>query len=134
MPATTEPTEAPPAGGPLAALRGLADGLLGAVRERLELFSLELQEEKLRFFQALIWLSATIFAAMLVIVFASLTLVYLFWETARVQVLAGLTALYLAAFLLLLQRGRRAMRERSRPFAATLAELGEDRACIPPKS
>ena len=122
------------AAGPLSALRGLADGLLGAVRERLELFSLELQEEKLRFFQALIWLSAAIFAAMLVIVFASLTLVYLFWDTARLQVLAGLTALYLTAFLLLVQRGRQALRERPRPFTATLAELGADQACIPPKN
>jgi len=132
--ATTDHNSGPPPSGPFAALRGLADGLLGAVRERLELFSIELQEEKLRFFRTLIWLSATIFAAMLLVVFASLTLVYLFWETARLQILAGLTTGYLAAFLILLSRTRRAMRGRLRPFAATLAELGEDQACIPPRS
>ncbi len=121
-------------GGLLGSLRGLAEGLLGSARERLELFSLELQEEKLRFFQTFVWLSAAIFSAMLVIMFASLTIVYVFWETARLQALAGFTALYLVAFLAILRRCLRIISRSSRPFEATLAELHEDRACIRPEN
>lgn len=128
----TENPSATATGGLLGSLRGLADGLLGSVHERLELFSLELQEEKLRFFQTFIWLSAAIFAAILAIAFVTLTVVYLFWESARLAVLGGFAAVYLLAFLLILSRYRRVVSRQSRPFQATLAEFQQDRACIRP--
>lgn len=121
-------------GGLLGSLRGLAESLVGSARDRLELLSLELQEEKLRFFQTFIWLSAAIFSAILVVTFASLTIVYLFWATARLQVLAGFTVVYLIAFLVVLRRCRQILARPGRPFEATLAELHEDRACIQPRS
>ena len=69
--------------GLLGSLRGLADGLIEGVRDRLELFALELHEEKFRVIQLFIWISAAIFSAILAITFASLTIVYLFWDTAH---------------------------------------------------
>jgi len=54
----------------VAALRMLADGLLAGVQDRLELFSLDLQEEKFRLIQIFVWISAAIFAGVMAIAFA----------------------------------------------------------------
>lgn len=123
---------APPAnGGLLGAIRGLADVLLAAAHQRLELFALELREEKLRAVQLLIWLSVAVFAGALALVFASVTIVYLFWETARLPALVGLTLAYLFGSVAAAWAVRRCLKRRPKPFEASLAELRSDRACIP---
>ncbi len=128
-----EPTTPRPAGY-LSSLRSLGDGLLASVQDRFELFTVELQEEKFRLIQLFIWISAAIFTGMMVIAFASLTLVYLFWESARLAVLGGLTVLYTAAFVAIIVALRRYLARQPKPFAGTLQELGEDRECIRTKS
>jgi uncharacterized membrane protein YqjE len=114
----------------LGSFRALGDGLLATVHDRLELFSVELHEEKLRLVQTFIWISAAVFTGMIAITFASLTLVYLFWESARLAALGGLTLLYGAAFVAIITGFRRYLACQPKPFAATLQEIGEDRACI----
>jgi uncharacterized membrane protein YqjE len=100
------------------------------VQDRLELFTVELQEEKFRLIQTFIWISAAVFTGMMAITFASLTLVYLFWESARLAVLGGLTVLYTGALVVIIISFRRYRARQPSPFAATLHEIGEDRACI----
>src|SRR3954464_9578730 len=85
-------TSSPP--GVLGSLRALGDSLLASAQDRFELFTVELQEEKFRLIKTFIWISAAVFTGMMAIMFASLTLVYLFWETARLTVLVSLTAVY----------------------------------------
>jgi uncharacterized membrane protein YqjE len=114
----------------LSSLRSLGDGLLASVQDRLALFSVELQEEKFRLVQTFIWISAAVFTGMMAITFASLTLVYLFWESARLAVLAGLALLYTAALVTIIVAFRRYLSRQPSPFAATLHEIGEDRECI----
>lgn len=114
----------------LGSLRTLGDALLGTVQDRLELFSIELQEEKFRLIQTFVWICAAVFTGMMAITFASLTLVYLFWESARLAVLGGLTVLYAGALAAILVAFRRFLARQPRPFAATRQELEEDRACI----
>ncbi|HYP16724.1 MAG TPA: phage holin family protein, partial [Opitutus sp.] len=109
-------------------------GLLGSARERFELLALELQEEKLRFIQLFVWVSAAIFSAMLAITFASIAIVYAFWETSRMAVLVGFAVLYGGAFAALLLQCRKILRRQPRPFEGTLAELQQDRACIRPEN
>jgi len=114
----------------LGSLRSLGDGLLASAHDRLELFSVELQEEKFRLIQTFIWISAAVFTGMMAITFASLTLVYLFWESARLAVLGGLTAFYAGGLWVIVYAFRRYLARQPKPFAATLHEIGEDRACI----
>ena len=124
-------TDTPPAPtGFLDSLRTLGDGLLATVQDRLELFAVELQEEKFRLIQTFIWISAAVFTGMMAITFASLTLVYLFWDSARLAVLGGLTVFYSATLLVCIVAFRRYLARQPDPFAATLHEIGEDRACI----
>ena len=127
-------TSPPASTGFLASFRALGDSLLGTMQDRLELLSVELQEEKFRLIQTFIWISAAVFTGVMAITFASLTLVYLFWESARLVVLGGLTVFYAGALLAIILAFRRYLARQPRPFAATLQEIGEDRTCIQTKS
>lgn len=122
------PSSAP--SGLLASFRTLGDGLIASVQDRLELLSVELQEEKFRLIRTFIWISAAVFTGMMAISFASLTLVYFFWDTARLAVLGGLTLFYTGVAVAIVIALRRFLARQPRPFAATLQEIEQDRACI----
>jgi len=122
------PTSAPV--GYLSSLRTLGDGFLASAQDRIELFTVELQEEKFRLIQTFVWISAAIFMGMMTITFASLTLVYLFWDSSRLAVLGGLTVLYAGALAVIIIAFRGYIARQPSPFAATLHEIEEDRACI----
>jgi uncharacterized membrane protein YqjE len=124
--------ESPAPTGFLASFRALGDGLAASLQDRLELLSLEMQEEKFRLIQIFIWISAGVFTGMMTIAFASLTLVYCCPPDARPAALGGLTLLYATALGVIVVTFRRYLARQPKPFAATLHELGEDRACIQP--
>ena len=116
--------------GILAAFHTLGDSLLATAQDRLELLGVEVQEEKYRLIHILIWVSAAIFTGVMAITFASLTLVFVFWESARFAVLGGLTLLYSGALIAIIVSLRRFLANMPGPFAATREEFAEDRACI----
>jgi uncharacterized membrane protein YqjE len=121
----------PPASpGFLGSFRVLGDSLLAGVQDRLSLLSLELQEEKFRLIRIFLWISAAVFAGVMAVAFASLALVYLFWESARLAVLSGLALFYTLAFVAILVALRSFLAHQPRPFAATLEELDTDRSCM----
>ena len=116
-------TETPPApAGFVASLRALGDGLMASVESRLELVSIELQEEKFRLIQVFFWISAALFTGMLAVLFASLTLVYLFWESARLAALGGLTLLYTGALVTIIVLFRRYLARQPRPVEGSRDE------------
>lgn len=119
-----------PSAGFMASLRDFGDGVFASVQQRLELFSVELQEEKFRLIQTFVWISAAVFAGMMAVAFASLTLVYLFWESARLAVLGGLALIYAGALVGIIIAFRAFLARQPTPFSATLHEVAEDRACI----
>jgi uncharacterized membrane protein YqjE len=110
-------------------LADLGDTLLGTVQERIELIAIELQEEKCRLLRLIIWMSAAVFAGVMTLSFATLTVVYLFWESARLGVLAGFTMAYGAALAWVIITLRKAFNQ-SRPLDSTIKTLKEDRECI----
>jgi uncharacterized membrane protein YqjE len=116
--------------GCLVSLRSLGDGFLASVQDRIELFTVELQEEKFRLIQTFIWVIAAVFTGMMAIMFASLTLVYLCWDSSRLAVLGGLTILYAGAFVVIVIAFRGFIARQPIPFSATRQEIEEDRACI----
>lgn len=124
-----------PTSGLLASLRGVADGVFGSVRDRVELLSIELHEEKQQIIQTFVWLTVFLFTAMLAIVFASLAVVVACWNTpARLPVVAGLAIVYAIAAVVCGVKARGKLTRAARPFAATLEELEGDRECLLPKS
>jgi uncharacterized membrane protein YqjE len=120
--------------GILNSLRQFADGLLGSVYDRLELFSIELQEEKLRIFRILILINAAIFSAFLALIFISLVIVYLFWDTARLGVLSGFAVFYSAAFAVVVVALKKFLASQPKPFEITRQELAADRDALDPRA
>jgi len=101
---------------------------VGTVQDRLELVSVELQEEKIRLIQMFAWTSAALFAGMMI--FASLTLVYALGDDNRPAALGGLAVLYGTGLVVIVVAFRRHLARQPKPFAASLREMREDRACI----
>jgi len=111
-------------------LTGLGDSLLGALQERVELIAVEVQEEKYRLVRLIIWLAAAVFAGVMMMSFATLTLVYLFWEGSRLAALAGAAGFYAIMLAGVIVALRRHFTHQPKPFEATLDTIREDRACI----
>lgn len=123
-------TPPPALDGFVSTLQALGESLLTGLHSRVELISLELQEEKFRLIQTFIWISAAVFTAAMAVTFACLTLVYFCWESTRLTALGGLAVFFTGSLLAIILTFRRFIARQPRPFDATLDELEKDRACI----
>ncbi len=120
--------------GILHSLRTLGSGVVEAVHDRVALLSTELQEEKFRLIQTFIWISAAVFTAIMAVTFASLTIVFAFWDSNRIAALGSLTGLYVAGVIAIIIGLRRFLAKQPRPFDSTIRELKQDAECIRPQS
>lgn len=120
----------PKAQGWLDSLRRMGDSVLGLVQSRLELFAVELQEEKLRALGLVVWLvvAVTLVVAGLLAGLAALGI--WLWSVAGYLGLIGLMLAALAAAAGVLWGIRRRIRSGPAPFAETLAEFRKDRECL----
>ena len=119
--------------GLLASLRRLMDTGLGLAQNRLELLSVELQEEKHRLVELLALIFTTVALGLMALIVISFTIVVLFWENGRLPVLIVLSVLYIAATVWASFRLRAFMRNGDRPLRSSLEELTKDRECLQPK-
>lgn len=106
--------------------------LVSTVQDRVALVSVELQEEKLRLIQMLLWTGLTIFTGIMALTFGTLVVIVLFWESARIALLVGFAIFYGAATVGVIVAFQRFLRRLPRPLAATLDELEADAQCIRP--
>lgn len=116
--------------GLLDSARRLLSTLLGVVTTRIELLANEWQEERLRLAEMLLFALFAIFCFGMGVVLLTMFIVVLFWDEHRLAVLAMLSLLFLvlAGWLTLLLRSR--VRQGSRLFSASLAELSKDRESL----
>lgn len=93
----------------IAALRDLALTSVKLVEERLRLLGAELQEEKWRAVEAVLWLAIALVLGALSLLVASLAVVLSVWPDpqARVLALVGLAILYGAALFAFLRMRKR---------------------------
>ncbi len=115
-------------------VRVLGDKLLGLVQTRLALFSVELQEEKLRLMQFFIWVTAALFTGVMALAFCSLALAFWLWQSSPLVAMAALAGLYVLAFVVIVVCFKRHLARQPRPFEATIQEIAGDRSCIRDKS
>lgn len=113
--------------GLLGSIRRLLSTLTQVASTRLELLANELEEERLRLEQMLLYLFCSLFCAGFGIVLLTAFIVVLFWEGHRLLVLGGLSALFLSSGFLLAMRLYSMSQAKSRLFSASLAELHKDR-------
>ena len=118
--------------GLFASARRLADLTLATAHNRVELFAIELQEEKCRFVQAILLTAGAIALSVSALALVTITLVVLFWENGRVPVLCVLSGLFIAGTWLMIHALRKCLA--SGPgFKSTLSELRTDRTCFLPQ-
>ena len=96
------------------------------------MFAIELEEEKCRFIRTLLLAAAAIALGVNAVVLMTITVVVLFWENERVSALCVLSAVFLAAALLV-ARALSARLRQGPGFAGTLGELKKDRTCLLPR-
>ncbi|MFA6016157.1 MAG: phage holin family protein [Gallionellaceae bacterium] len=101
--------------------------LLAIFQTRLELLSNEIEEERLRIGQILIYGSLILFCFGIATVLLSAFIVITFWDSYRLEVLAGLTIVFLISALVLLNTLRSLARTKPRLFSASITELIDDR-------
>jgi len=102
--------------------------LLTIFQTRLELLSNEIEEERLRVRQMLFYGSVALFFFGLSIMLLTVFIVVVFWDSYRLSVLGGLTALFFLAGLLVFNSLRNLALERTKLFSSSLSELEVDRA------
>jgi uncharacterized membrane protein YqjE len=112
--------------GLMGSVKRLAGTVLAIIQTRLELLSNELEEERLRVRQMVLYGSVVMFLFAMATMLMTMFVVVLFWDSYRLQVLGGLTVLFLFAGLLVLNALRRAAAERSKLFSTSLSELSDD--------
>ena len=114
-------------------LKGLADSGLATLQTRLELFSVELKEEKLR---ASGFLFDTVLAALFIgfgVVFLMALLTVLFWDSHRLLALGLATTGLFIAGVWAATRAAGRLRSGSRLFTSSLAEIAQDREALRPR-
>ena len=114
--------------GAFASVKSIVESVTGLLEKRLELASIELQEEKFRLFdQALRAILAGVLGLMALIML-SFFIVALCWDTgARYYVIAGLAILYGVGAGWVFMSLRKRVAESPTPFAATIEETRKDR-------
>lgn len=117
-----------PAGGLVHSLRRLADTAVGIVQVRLELFGTELEQEKQRLFDALLWAALGLLMVGLALVLALGFVVLLFQEGYRMPAVGVLTLIFGGGGWWLLRCARARLHAGDGgPFALSLSELRRDR-------
>jgi uncharacterized membrane protein YqjE len=122
--------EAPPTeGGIFSSVARLLKTVRDVAENRLELFLLELKEERIRLFDALFLLGIGIICALMTLVMVTLTIVMIFWDTHRLVVLILVTTVYaLGAVVAILKL--RSRLQSWQDFSATLEQIKKDRSCL----
>ena len=113
-----------------ASLHGIIDAGLATVQTRLELLSLEVQEEKLRITSLAV---NVVLCGLLLgfgLVFLMVFLTVLYWDEHRLLALGISTAVCLGGGLLAAANSAREFKRGSRLFAASLSELARDRDAV----
>ncbi|WP_442113307.1 phage holin family protein [Pseudomonas sp. NUPR-001] len=115
-----------------ASSKRLGAAVLGLLHGHVELFGIELQEQKARTLSLLLFAGlALVFTLLLLVALSALVLVLL-WDNYRLAGVIGLCVFYGLAALFCGLRLKAAVYDESSPFSATLEELAKDRERLLP--
>jgi uncharacterized membrane protein YqjE len=112
--------------GLFASLRRMLATLITLVQTRLELVSVEIEEQIEHAAAVLLWSIAAIFFASLTVLLLALTIVIAFWDEHRLLAASLVTASFALTAALAALVVRRRLRTRPRFLAATVGELERD--------
>jgi len=113
--------------GLLDSLTTLAATLVAIAHTRLDLLSLDLEEERAHLLSLLILALTALFCIGVGVVLATILLVVAFWDTHRLLVLGGLAGFFVAAGVAACLFAMHKARTKPRLFSASMSELLKDR-------
>lgn len=116
--------------GLLDSVRRMGSSFLALIHTRVELFAVELQEQKLRAIGLLGWLVAALALAVAGILLVIGILGLFLWQHAGYAGLIGLALATLGGSVGLLWMLRRRILSEPDPFAASISEMGKDLECL----
>lgn len=117
-----------PSGGMFDSAKRLVESVVAHLHTRLELFSVEFAEEKLRLTGLLYGVLTAVFLFFVTICLALLFVVAAYWDTPyRLHAIGALIMLSLTCTVIAMHRVRAQLQSRPRLFEASLAELNKDR-------
>ena len=117
--------DAPP-GGVFHSLRSIGPALFALLRTRLELFGIELAEEKAHVANAALLAAGALLFGGLALLMLNVFVLAWFWNSYRYQAIVAMVALYGAGALLCIWRLRSTLASRPPIFDATMTELKSD--------
>ena len=115
--------------GILGSLKKVLDTGLGLIQTRLELFSAELQEERQRFFQMILYAAALVVVGILALALFTATIIFAVPENFRLVALGALTVIFGVATVVL-YRKLNAKLHNCRPLSGTIEEIKRDRESL----
>lgn len=110
----------------------LGAAMLGLLHSHIELFGIELQEQKGRTLKLLLFAGMALVFALLLLSALSGLLLVLVWDSYRLAGIIGLCVFYCLATLYCAVRLKAAVFDESSPFSSTLEELAKDRERLLP--
>lgn len=113
--------------GLLESLAALASTLVAIAHTRLDLLSVDIEEDRARFLSLLLLALTTLFLIGVGVVLAIILLVLVFWDTHRVLALSSLAGFFLVAGLATWAFAIHQARTKPRLFTSSLLELVKDR-------
>ncbi|BAP44594.1 phage holin family protein [Pseudomonas sp. 21LCFQ02] len=117
---------------PGSAPRRLGAAFLGLLHSHVELFGIELQEQKARTVSLLLFAGLALVFGLLLLTGLSALLLIVLWDSYRLVGIIGLCVFYFLAAVFCGLRLRAAIFDESSPFSATLEELANDRERLLP--
>jgi uncharacterized membrane protein YqjE len=123
-----EPEETSP--GLFKSLRRLATTLVAVFQNRVELFAVEMHEERHRLVEVLVLAGGALVLATLAVLVFSAVLICLFAEPYRIYAALGVGVLYVLGAVGLAVRLKE--RLRTEPFTETLNQIKKDCECLTP--
>lgn len=118
------------ASGVVASLRRVGSSLAAIVRVRTELLGVELQEEKLRVLNLLLWAGVALALLAAGILLAIGILAFFLWQQFGYPGVAVLAVVVLAGAGGLFWSLRSRIQREPLPFATTITEIGKDLECL----
>jgi uncharacterized membrane protein YqjE len=114
-------------GGLFSSVRRVADTCVSSIHNRVELLSVELQEEKIRLVRLLLWTGAALFAGFLAITVITIGVVMLFPDDKQRNIaIIGFGLVYALVAVVIAMKLRGQVRNAPPPLADTLSELKKD--------
>jgi len=116
--------------GLIASLGVLATTLIGIVSTRLELLSIDIEEDRANFLSLIILYLVAMFAIVVGLILTIILIVFVLWESHRLLALSLLAGFFLLIGLMALIYALQKLKTKPRLFSSSLSELHKDKSTL----